>query len=120
MLPRRRTMGWLIGGLMVIVVAVFAIAVLARLYWYPTMMPYAPGYGAWWFFPFVFPFGFLIFFIIVFALGRLLFWPWGWGWRRGYWYHHGGAEEILRERYARGEITKEQFDQMMRDLGQHP
>ena len=26
------------------------------------------------------------------------------------------AEEILRQRYARGEITKEQFDQMLRDL----
>ncbi|HVH15745.1 MAG TPA: SHOCT domain-containing protein [Candidatus Angelobacter sp.] len=26
---------------------------------------------------------------------------------------------MLRERYARGEITKEQFDQMTRDLQQH-
>jgi len=26
------------------------------------------------------------------------------------------AEEILRQRYAKGEITKEQFDQMLRDL----
>jgi putative membrane protein len=26
------------------------------------------------------------------------------------------AEEILRERYARGEITREQFDQMLGDL----
>lgn len=26
------------------------------------------------------------------------------------------AEEILRQRYARGEITKEQYDQMLRDL----
>jgi uncharacterized membrane protein len=25
----------------------------------------------------------------------------------------------MRERYAKGEITKEQFDQMMRDLQQH-
>ena len=29
---------------------------------------------------------------------------------------HDGALDILRERYARGAITKEQFDQMMRDL----
>ncbi|HEX2924092.1 MAG TPA: SHOCT domain-containing protein, partial [Chloroflexota bacterium] len=28
------------------------------------------------------------------------------------------ALDILRERYARGEITKEQFDQMRRDLGE--
>jgi len=26
------------------------------------------------------------------------------------------AEEIVRQRYARGEITKEQFDQMLSDL----
>jgi uncharacterized membrane protein len=26
------------------------------------------------------------------------------------------AEEILRRRYARGEITKEQYDQMLRDI----
>lgn len=27
-----------------------------------------------------------------------------------------GAEDTLRERYARGEITREQFDQMLGDL----
>lgn len=27
-----------------------------------------------------------------------------------------GPEEILRERYARGEITREQFEQMREDL----
>ncbi len=88
------------------------LAATARTYFYPTMMPY---YGGWFFFPF----GFLFFFLIIFGLGRLLFWPWAWGWRRGYWYHHDEAGEILRARYARGEITKEQFDQMIRDLEQH-
>jgi uncharacterized membrane protein len=48
-----------------------------------------------------------------------IFGVWGpMGWRRyrsrRYW---GGDEyQILRERYAKGEITKDQFDQMMRDL----
>jgi uncharacterized membrane protein len=41
--------------------------------------------------------------------------------RRRYWMqqHQGrGPMRILRERYARGEITKEQFDQMSQDLQQ--
>ncbi|MBI3840946.1 MAG: SHOCT domain-containing protein [Thaumarchaeota archaeon] len=44
-------------------------------------------------------------------------WPWGWGYGRGYWHRHDEAEEILRQRFAKGEITKEQFDQMLKDLG---
>ena len=83
------------------------------------MMPYYgfPGFSGWFFFPF----GFFSIFFILFLVSRLVFWPWGrgWGLRHGYGYHYGDANEILRQRYARGEITKEQFDQMMRDLEQH-
>ena len=50
----------------------------------------------------------------------------GWGWRgsrryryRGWYPDDNNAYQIIRERYAKGEITKEQFDQMMRDLQQH-
>lgn len=81
------------------------------------MMTYygAPFYG-WWFFPF----GSIFFIIFVFFVFRFVFWGWGgWGWRRGYGYSYGDAREILRQRYAKGEITKDQFDQMMRDLEQH-
>jgi len=73
------------------------------------------GFG----FPF-FGFGFgWIFFLLFF----LFFWGfrwWGWGWYgRPYWRYHDDAHAILRTRYARGEITKDQFDQMMRDLEPH-
>jgi uncharacterized membrane protein len=73
------------------------------------------GWG-WWFWVF---WAFILFLII---------WGIGWGWGRG-----GGTddigtgfdtespnmdveERILRRRYARGEITKEEFDQKVRDL----
>jgi putative membrane protein len=37
---------------------------------------------------------------------------------RGGWTRHGdSALEILQKRYARGEISKEQFEEMKRNLG---
>jgi putative membrane protein len=100
----------------VAIVSFFAVVAL-RGYQSEPMMTYNgyPVFG-WWFF---FPFGFFFIFFILFFVGRFIFWPWGWGWRRRYWYGYGDAREILRQRYARGEITKEQFDQMTRDLEQH-
>jgi len=35
---------------------------------------------------------------------------------RWMWWDHDDALEILRERYARGEVTKEQYDKMREDL----
>lgn len=67
--------------------------------------------------------GWLLGFLFVCFLGMIVFrflysgsghHGMGWGMHR-----MGGpmdAEEIIRQRYARGEITKEQFDQMLRDL----
>ncbi len=107
---RRGFGGWIIGGLVILLlIGLFASPVFFGGYY---------GFGGPYYFlhPFFgfFPFGILFFFLIFFVFRWLLF-----PWRRGYhghWYNEGGAEEILRERYARGEITKEQFDQMIRDL----
>lgn len=63
------------------------------------------------------PFFMIIFWVVLlFILFRFL------GRDRGYWrsWHDGprGSHpvDILKERYAKGEITKEQFEQMKKDL----
>ena len=102
---------------MVLIAVIGFFAVLA-IHGYPSLPPgngYGyPFFGLWFFFPF----GIIFLFIVLFFVTRLIFWPMGWGGRRRYWYGYGDANEILRQRYARGEITKEQYEQMKRDLEQ--
>ncbi len=60
------------------------------------------------------------------GLGMIIFWGIiivGVLYLAGYWTRHDihgkkekSASEILNERYARGEISKEQFDKMKKDL----
>ncbi len=109
------TFAWAVLG--VVVRAIVAFFALIAIRGYPAMPVAANGYPmyGWWFFPF----GIFFFLIFIFFIARLVFWPWGWRRRYGYGYHYGDPHEILRQRYARGEITKEQFDQMTRDLEQH-
>lgn len=75
-------------------------------------MVYPGPYMGWFFWPFG---AFFILFVIFIAF-RWLWFPWGRGYYGGRWQRFGAPEEILRRRYARGEITKDQFDQTMRDL----
>ncbi|MGP8124786.1 MAG: SHOCT domain-containing protein [Nitrososphaerales archaeon] len=110
-------MGWLLVGLILLLVFAFVIVLTAHFFFRPALMP--NYYGGYVFAIFFFPFGILFFFLLVFLIARLIFWPWRGGYRRAYWHHYGDAKEIVKARYARGEITKEQFDQMMRDLEQH-
>ncbi|MDG7005067.1 MAG: SHOCT domain-containing protein [Nitrososphaerota archaeon] len=112
-------LGWVVFALVLVAIVAFFGTMLASGYYMPMMVAGYPFYG--WFF---FPFGFAFFVISAVIVFRLIFWGFGgWGWRRRYWhsapYGYGDAQEILRQRYARGEITKDQFDQMMKDIEHH-
>ena len=114
---QRRGQAWPFIAVGVILVLI-GIALFSGLYLFPR---YVAPYG-YYYIPF-FPFGFLWIIIglfLFFGLLRFIFWPWGWGgYRRRYRYGYDESYRILRERYARGEVTKDQLDQMTRDLDQH-
>ena len=109
--PRRHVLGWILLTVAVlIIVPLLVSAVFYALR--PMGRDYFPFMG---YYPFYFPFGWVFGFLILFLLLRWIFWPWGWS-RRGRYGGYRDEYHILRVRYARGEITKEQFDQMTRDL----
>ena len=70
--------------------------------------------GGMWFFPIVI---FVIIFFFLFSMRCRHRHPW---WGPGGHHREGGdsetALEILKKRYAKGEITKEEFDQMKKDI----
>ena len=107
--PRRHVWVGLLVALILVPIVVSAVLYVLR----PMGRAYFPFMGYYPFF--FFPFGWVFAFLILFFLLRWIFWPWGWESRRR---HRGYLDEyhILRVRYARGEITKEQFDQMTHDL----
>jgi putative membrane protein len=63
----------------------------------------------------IFPLGFFLFVLVSFVAIRFAFWGRGWGGPR-YWSGMPSAEEVLRRRYARGEISEEEYRERLRVL----
>jgi len=103
---------WLLLPIIAIL-SILGIVIVAGLYFTsPNVYPF------WFPFPF-FPLVLIPVFILIFFGFRFFFWGcWGWGRSPYYGQYFDPALVTLRERYAKGEITKEQLEQMARDLGQ--
>lgn len=108
----RRFIAWGVFGLIILVAA----SIIASLLFFGLRPP-----GTY--YPFFFPFHFgwlggIFIILLVFLIARWVFLPW----RNGYLAcpysrpHDDSAYKILKERYAKGELTKEQFEQIMLDL----
>lgn len=78
------------------------------------------GSGGWWW-----PFGLILFVFLLMMITRLVFWRRGWGPRHAHggppWHgpHAGSyvpAEEILRQRLAKGEIDEPEYKRLKRIL----
>ena len=112
---------WIRVGFLV----VFAVFVAAVIYYLFTAPPTAASTAPYYWFPFGWIWIFLLFFLF-FGLLRFAFWGprWWGGYYRRYGYGPYGRENeayhILRERYARGEITKYHYESMMRDIYTQP
>ncbi len=106
----------IIGLVMLAFVILVVVGIGTSVFFAPR--PFPQAFSPFSFFRFGWFFG-LFWILIIFWAVRWLFWPRRWGYGRGYWGYGDESYYILRQRYARGEITKEQLDQMMRDLREH-
>jgi uncharacterized membrane protein len=117
----RRIIGVVIGALIILLLGVFLIEIILS----PSNFFQNDGsyYFPWWIL------GFIFILLVVGFVFRVLFWTFiGYDrsgrdfnmyrhWHGRYWeYPERGAEHILDERYAKGEITREQYQQMRDDI----
>ena len=124
--PRPSRIHWLpiaIGAVLVVVATVILLVAL-----YPATFGLAAPSSSNRFGPFGGVFFFFFILIVVFFIVRVAFWSTRAGrYRRRYGgpnspggYGPNRPMQVARMRYARGEITKEQYDQIIRDLGRPP
>ena len=112
-----RSRFWIVPVTAVAILVVLASGLLA-LTWTGRISPPSVGGAAppFWF---LFPLGFLSFWILILVVAR----PWGWsrprGWDRG-WPTDPDAVEVVRIRFARGEISRAQMDDLLRGLAETP
>ena len=115
----RRARGFIALGVFGLIVLVAA-SIIASLLFFSLRSPgtFHPFFPAF-FFPFHFGWlGGIFIILLVLLIARWVLPPWRNGNLPGSYSrpHDDGAYSILKERYAKGEITKEQFEQMMLDL----
>ena len=113
----RRFVAWGVFGLIVLI----GILIIASLLFFGLRISgvYYPFFLAF-LLPFYFGWlGAIFIILVVFLMARWIFLPWrngnlscSYSQNRD----NGSAQYILKERYAKGEITKEEFEQMMLDL----
>jgi putative membrane protein len=102
-----------------IIGVLLVVSFVAAFFFYrpPAVESFYPWFG-WWF-PFPLFFIIPVIFLVFFGFRWFLWGGWGWGGRWYYNHNSDRAMEILKERFARGEITRDQYEQMTKDLESH-
>jgi uncharacterized membrane protein len=104
---------WIHKGLAIMFVLI-GIAIVVAVITYPDHYGSFPSFG------FGGIFSFFLFVFIFFCIFRGVCWGFGWSWWAWGSHNHDGHEKrILKRRYARGDITKEKYESMMKDLDKY-